>query len=257
MENLKKILGSKYLNIREYYGLAFKLTEKIFRENKVWIFYFFILAFAVLIDDVFTLPAGLKNTEWIISISLAWVLSISYMLFYKKIIYKIEGKENSEIKKGFFRAVIWGLIQISPIYIFTNDYFKNKIPNTIPFLAGIICVVIYFSFLYFKVLYISRNIGLKDTIEYSFYLGKGNRMRMFFPLFLSEIFFLQIYLWLDFLLKASVENKILILLGTFVLTMFQIVFKILSVALEDIIYLNVEYMDRKKMGNIEDVERQQ
>jgi len=119
------------------------------------------------------------------------------------------------------------------------------------------CVVIYFSFLYFKVLYISRNIGLKDTIEYSFYLGKGNRMRMFFPLFLSEILFLQIYLWLDFLLKASVENKILILLGAFILTVFQTIFKILNVALEDVIYLNVEYMDRKKMSNIEDVRGQQ
>ena len=99
---------------------------------------------------------------------------------------------------------------MSAINLYTNDYLKNKIPDIIPFLAGIMCVVIYFSFLYFKVLYISRNIGLKDTIEYSFYLGKGNRMRMFFPLFLSEILFLQIYLWLDFLLKASVENKILI-----------------------------------------------
>lgn len=257
MRNLKKILESRYLNIREYYGLALKLTEKIFKENRIWIFYFLVLAFAASVDDVFTLLVGLKNTEWIISMSLVLILSVSYILFYRKVVYKIEGKEKSEIKKVFFKAVIWGIVEVSAINLYTNDYFKNKIPDIIPFLAGIMCVVIYFSFLYFKVLYISRNIRLKDTIEYSFYLGKGNRMRMFFPLFLSEILFLQIYLWLDFLLKASVENKILILLGAFILTVFQTIFKILNVALEDVIYLNVEYMDRKKMSNIEDVRGQQ
>lgn len=247
MENLKKILESRYLNIREYYGLAFKLTKKIFRENRICIFYFFVLAFAVSADDVFTLPAGLKNTEWLKSMFLALILSVSYMLLYRKVIYKIEGKENSEIKKGFFRAVIWGIGEVSTIYLFVNNYLKNKIPSTVLFLAGIMYIVIYFSFLYFKVLYISRNIGLKDTLEYSFYLGNGNRMRMFFPLFLLEMLFWQIYLWIDFLPKSLGENKILILLGTFILISFQTVFKILGVALEDIIYLNVEYMDRKKI----------
>ena len=249
MKNLKEILGNRYLGIREYYKLAFKLTVKIFRENKIWIF---VLIFAVSIDDIFILPAGLKNLEWIKSIFSTLILSISCMLFYRKVIYKIEGKENSEIKKGFFRAVIWGIGEVSTIYLFVNNYLKNKIPSTVLFLAGIMYIVIYFSFLYFKVLYISRNIGLKDTLEYSFYLGNGNKMRMFFPLFLLEMLFWQIYLWLDFLLKASVENKILILSGTFALIIFQTVFKILSVALNDIIYLNVEYMDRKKINKTSD-----
>ena len=80
MKNLKEILGNRYLGIREYYKLAFKLTGKIFRENKIWIF---VLIFAVSIDDIFILPAGLKNLEWIKSIFSTLILSISCMLFYR------------------------------------------------------------------------------------------------------------------------------------------------------------------------------
>ncbi|BBM37286.1 hypothetical protein JCM16774_2248 [Pseudoleptotrichia goodfellowii] len=46
-----------------------------------------------------------------------------------------------------------------------------------------------FGFLYFKPLYISRNTGFEEAINYNFRLSKGNKIRMFVPIFLIRLLF--------------------------------------------------------------------
>ena len=60
MEELKKLLASKYQDIGVYLSWALKVTKKIFREDIKWIFYLFILILVSSLSNYIPIPMEQK-----------------------------------------------------------------------------------------------------------------------------------------------------------------------------------------------------
>ena len=107
----------------------------------------------------------------------------------------------------------------------------------------IICVIIIIQvfiyclfFIYFTPLYLIRNLTFSESLKYNFHLCKSNKARIFFPMLITEIPILAV---------NSIFNRIPYL-GSLLNIGLSVFGNIFIAALMTIIYLNVEYMDRKK-----------
>ena len=246
MEELKKLLASKYQDIGVYLSWALKVTKKIFRKDIKWIFYLFILILVSSLSNYIPIPMEQKIFSWIKSGIIAVIFNTSFILFYRKVIFNIEGKENIELKEIFVKAVILGIVE-TVIYSLTLNGYIEVDSGIISLFLMVVALFFIFGFLYFKPLYISRNIGFEEAINYNFRLSKGNKMRMFGPIFVIRLLFgiitLVISGVIENLLEIGIISMIVIML---ISALFDILFKVFSIVLESIIYLNVEYLYKEE-----------
>ncbi len=257
MEELKELLSEKYLKIGVYYKETFKVFGKILKEEKKYILYLSLVATLASLNIFFVLPAGLKILDTIKTIAIFSVLNASYYLLYRKIIYKIEGEKNLEFKKVISKIVVLGIIiTILEIYILDETFIGKNSFNAEIIIAG--CFVYISEFLYFSPLYISRNINFIEALNYNFNLNKGNRIRMWISLF-PLILFMQavsagtIFIFENLIIVTG-EKITVFIFSIFISKLIEVTVMILISIMMSIVYLNVEYMDRKKIENSSDLE---
>ncbi len=251
---LKNLLSQDYLSIMEYFDTSYNLFCNFIKDKKntsLWIVY-------ILISTVLSVLASFINTGN--SIFLASFVNILFSTFFIRkiqnriVVTKIE-TDSEEIKTGklISKIIIYYLIWILGIVI--ASIFATIISLLLSIISPqlsivgvfIVILIILLNLLYFNNLYFLRNIGIVDSLKYSFYLCKNNRFRIILPFVIIYILGILIGIPISLLLTISgnlVEFKIILLIITCILKSLIVIF---SLIVSSIIFLNVEYMDLKKV----------
>ena len=250
IQHIQNKLSEKYLNIFQYFGYSFiTFKELIFDSNNMWwIFFFF--AFN-LMDSAITMILPQYDFSFYHEISPYFRIFyyLFLFLFFKKIIYKIEDNYRLNLgasaQKFFFLYAIYFILNFASSFLFPSLLWF--LPPEIIFLAiYAVIFVIWYKLLYFIPLFMARPFNLKESWNYNLHLSKGNKLRIIIPsiIFLGLMFLIYFPLGINiFLFRGSSFSDYLIftLISSFIHTFLIIMFIIMNC----IIYLNVEYMDRK------------
>ena len=235
--------------------LQFMVLKKfIFDKNDVWwiLFFFFISCVKITIGFI-SVSTGISSFTNILQI-FKFCYYLAFFLFYQKIIFKIEEKNYSRLDRSASKFFLLYLIYYIISYIFRYLPFPlffdefNLVFGTVSF---VVLVIFWIYLFYFIPLFSARPFDLRESWDYNLHLIKGNKLKMVFPGILCFIFsFSAIFIFLLPIVSLFEELGINLLLlisnfgviaGEFINT-FMVIFFII---LHSIIYLNVEYLDRK------------
>ena len=212
MLELRKKLSENYLKMRDYFSETFSLLKKIFQKEL-----FLLIGITVLEIGVESIPfAGILFG--FVPIGLGYIL-------IRKSIMAIEDNENENplIGKSFLTAFLVCLVMFLSI---------ATIIGIIPALVGLI--YLFYTAPYFLPIFIGRNKSLKETWSYNKEIASNNRAKIIIPLLLT----ISPVLFSFPLIFIPIFGGILRgILGAIVI--------IISSVLYAIIYLNVEYMNKK------------
>ena len=117
----------------------------------------------------------------------------------------------------------------------------------IPMIDILIILFLFFNFLFFVHLLYLRDLDFVQTIKYSFYLCKGNRIRLLVPIIILILFFYFIFLPIKFIFGIIPNTSILGFIFKIFLTIFSSSFNLLLLTMATLIFLNVLYMDLKNI----------
>lgn len=250
IQHIQNKLSEKYLNIFQYFGYSFiTFKELIFDSNNMWwIFFFF--AFN-LMDSAITMILPQYDFSFYHEISPYFRIFyyLFLFLFFKKIIYKIEDNYRLNLgasaQKFFFLYTIYFILNFASSFLFPSLLWF--LPPEIIFLAiYAVIFVIWYKLLYFIPLFMARPFNLKESWNYNLHLSKGNKLRIIIPIiiFLGIVIFGYLFVAINtFPLETLDFSGYLIF--TFVLSFIYTFLSLLFIILNCVIYLNVEYMDRK------------
>lgn len=250
IQHIQNKLSEKYLNIFQYFGYSFiTFKELIFDSNNMWwIFFFF--AFN-LMDSAITMILPQYDFSFYHEISPYFRIFyyLFLFLFFKKIIYKIEDNYRLNLgasaQKFFFLYAIYFILNFASSFLFPSLLWF--LPPEIIFLAiYAVIFVIWYKLLYFIPLFMARPFNLKESWNYNLHLSKGNKLRIIIPIiiFLGIVIFGYLFVAINtFPLETLDFSGYLIF--TFILSFIYTFLSLLFIILNCVIYLNVEYMDRK------------
>ena len=231
-----------------YLSWALKVTKKIFREEIKWIFYLFILILVSSLSNYIPIPMEQKIFSWIKSGIIAVIFNTSFILFYRKVIFKIEGKRYETGDATVKSFVLLGISLLAGLLVglLMLPYISGIIGMTlyggggIGVLAAIIIPIIILIVVFIVVLlfilsfipaYMSRNGSIGETFKYNLFLCKNDRMRMFLPVIILLVS--GFVLGVIFGFFGTV--------GTIIGALISSAINLFQVIIVSIIYLNVEY----------------
>jgi len=222
MNRLRNLLKSEKLSLSQYFEEAYKLFNEMIRDdNKDIMIIMFLSLISVLLRNI-------------IGTLVSFAMLIRIWFFYRKVIFKIEGKryETGDATVKSFVLLGISLLAVLLVGLLMLPYISGIIGMTlyggggIGVLAAIIIpiiilivvfIVVLLFILYFIPAYMSRNGSIGETFKYNLFLCKNDRMRMFLPVI--------ILLVSGFVLGALISSAV---------NLFQVI-------IVSIIYLNVEY----------------
>ena len=255
MKELQEKLTEKNLNIFQQIKYTFFVLGKfIFDKNDVWwiLFFFFISCVKITIGFI-SVSTGISSFTNILQI-FKFCYYLALFLFYQKIIFKIEEKNYSRLdqsaSKCFLLYLIYYIISYMSRYLPFSLFFDEF---HLVFGAGALVVLIIFwiYLFYFIPLFSARPFNLRESWDYNLHLIKGNKLKMIIPGILCFLFYFSAIFVLLFPMFPIFEELgigLLFLISKFgiiareFISTFMIIFFII---LHSIIYLNVEYLDRK------------
>ena len=255
MKELQEKLTEKNLNIFQQIKYTFFVLGKfIFDKNDVWwiLFFFFISCVKITIGFI-SVSTGILSFANILQI-FKFCYYLAFFLFYQKIIFKIEEKNYSRLdqsaSKCFLLYLIYYIISYMSRYLPFSLFFDEF---HLVFGAGALVVLIIFwiYLFYFIPLFSARPFNLRESWDYNLHLIKGNKLKMIIPGILCFLFYFSAIFVLLFPIFPIFEELgigLLFLISKFgiiareFISTFMIIFFII---LHSIIYLNVEYLDRK------------
>ena len=255
MKELQEKLTEKNLNIFQQIKYTFFVLKKfIFDRNDVWwiLFFFFISCVKITIGFI-SVSTGILSFANILQI-FKFCYYLALFLFYQKIIFKIEEKNYSRLdqsaSKCFLLYLIYYIISYMSRYLPFSLFFDEF--NLAFGIVSLMVLVIFWIYLfYFIPLFSARPFNLRESWDYNLHLIKGNKLKMIIPGILCFLFYFSAIFVLLFPMFPIFEELgigLLFLISKFgiiareFISTFMIIFFII---LHSIIYLNVEYLDRK------------
>lgn len=256
LENVRKeILGVK-LDISEYFRVAFSVFKILLKENKLLMFFSFLITLTGVVSGVIVIgeqiigEAEMYEYYDIVTKLILAFMSIVYLIFnigspffkgyfFRKVAFKLENNTNN-LNLGKLSIKVLKLLGVVLI-LSVISIFAEKISS---FIGSIVTI---WALLYFFEAYYIRNLGLKDSANYSLELSKGNRYRVIVPNLIVGIPSLIGIVSAVFIL--SNQRNGFIILGFFFL--FTIIAAIVIVYMEIfniVVFLNVENNYLKNEG---------
>ena len=250
MQQLQNKLSEKYLNIFQYFGYTFIVFKNlVFDINNIWWIFFFI-AFNIM-DSIIMIILPYYDFPFyhIASPYFRIFYYLFLFLYFKKVIYKIEDNYRlnlgPSVQKFFFLYAIYFILD------FVSDFFSSLLLGFLPyeiivFAFYAILFAIWYKSLYFVPLFMARPFNLKESWNYNLHLSKENKLRIIIPviIFLGIVIFGYLFVAINtFPLETLDFSGYLIF--TFILSFIYTFLSLLFIILNCVIYLNVEYMDRK------------
>ena len=256
LENVRKeILGVK-LDISEYFSVAFSVFKILLKENKLLMFFSFLITLTGVVSGVIVIgeqiigEAEMYEYYDIVTKLILAFMSIVYLIFnigspffkgyfFRKVAFKLENNTNN-LNLGKLSIKVLKLLGVV-LVLSVISIFAEKISS---FIGSIVTI---WALLYFFEAYYIRNLGLKDSANYSLELSKGNRYKVIVPNLIVGIPSLIGIVSAVFIL--SNQRNGFIILGFFFL--FTIIAAIVIVYMEIfniVVFLNVENNYLKNEG---------
>ncbi|BBM40004.1 hypothetical protein JCM16776_0207 [Leptotrichia shahii] len=242
MNALRNLLKSEKLSLPQYFEEAYKLFNEMIRnDNKDMIIIMVLSLISVLFNKI--------QSVGFIGTLVSFATLIRIWIFYRKVVFKIEGKKyeagDTAIVKSFILlgiAILAGFLLALLLLPYIGGIVGMALYSRrgIGVLAAIIIpiviliavfIVVTLFILYFIPAYMSRRGSIGETFKYNLFLCQGNRLRMFLPLVILAVIGLLIGIILGFLGT----------IGTIIGALISSVINIFQVIIISIIYLNVEY----------------
>ena len=219
MEELKKSLSSKYLEMGEYFNKAFELFPKVMKKEVILVGIMILLNIIVF----FTIKTPIY---YIILMFSGFVSS----LLLQKVIRSIDkvdclSFEEEKSNNNMMKCIIIVLFCIIPI-------------------VSLIFVIFCLIYPYFMASYLNENMTVKEAYEYSKEISQRNRMRVILPIFIIMVCNNVITKALVFYMSVK---------GYIISAIVSLTMGILFISIYSIIYLNVKYMNEKKDNNNQNI----
>lgn len=270
MKNLKEELKTRYLRMEEYFKISTGIFSDFIKNNKKIIFIYFLLYFIINITSIVLLEAmqklfpkfEIKDMEKVSLTIFYYFITIGFINLIvsmvnrrvqNDIVVEIEGK-NSYIStpKLFLKQLkyiflFWVPIIFIIFIIFIMVFWISQ--DLSFFFLSLVSIFSMFHLPYFDYIYFIRGNKLIESLRYGFHLNKGNRFKLYGPLLIvALLIFLKKQLF-DLLSKMFVVMPFMII-PLIVESIISTFFVIYVVILGTIIFLNVEYIDLKKIEEI-------
>ena len=252
LENVRKeILGVK-LDISEYFSVAFSVFKILLKENKLLMFFSFLITLTGVVSGTIVIVAQLIGDEYydIVTILILAFMSIVYLIFnigspffkgyfFRKVAFKLENNTNN-LNLGKLSIKVLKLLGVV-LVLSVISIFAEKISS---FIGSIVTI---WALLYFFEAYYIRNLGLKDSANYSLELSKGNRYRVIVPNLIVGIPSLIGIVSAVFILSNQ-RNGFIILGFFFLFTIIAAIVLLYMEIFNIVVFLNVEYNYLKNQG---------
>lgn len=256
LENVRKeILGVK-LDISEYFSVAFSVFKILLKENKLLMFFSFLITLTGVVSGTIVIGAQLigeaemyEYYDIVTKLILAF-MSIVYLIFnigspffkgyfFRKVAFKLENNTNN-LNLGKLSIKVLKLLGVILI-LSVISIFAEKISS---FIGSIVTI---WALLYFFEVYYIRNLGLKDSANYSLELSKGNRYRVIVPNLIVGIPSLIGIVSAVFILSNQ-RNGFIILMAFFIFTIIAAIILVYMEIFNIVVFLNVENNYLKNEG---------
>lgn len=256
LENVRKeILGVK-LDISEYFRVAFSVFKILLKENKLLMFFSFLITLTGVVSGVIVIGEQIigevemyEYYDIVTKLILAF-MTIVYLIFnigspffkgyfFRKVAFKLENNTNN-LNLGKLSIKVLKLLGVVLI-LSVISIFAEKISS---FIGSIVTI---WALLYFFEAYYIRNLGLKDSANYSLELSKGNRYRVIVPNLIVGIPSLIGIVSAVFILSNQ-RNGFIILGFFFLFTIIAAIVLLYMEIFKIVVFLNVEYNYLKNEG---------
>ena len=256
LENVRKeILGVK-LDISEYFRVAFSVFKILLKENKLLMFFSFLITLTGVVSGVIVIGEQIigevemyEYYDIVTKLILAF-MSIVYLIFnigspffkgyfFRKVAFKLENNTNN-LNLGKLSIKVLKLLGVV-LVLSVISIFAEKISS---FIGSIVTI---WALLYFFEAYYIRNLGLKDSANYSLELSKGNRYRVIVPNLIVGIPSLIGIVSAVFILSNQ-RNGFIILGFFFLFTIIAAIVLLYMEIFNIVVFLNVEYNYLKNRG---------
>lgn len=256
LENVRKeILGVK-LDILEYFRVAFSVFKILLKENKLLMFFSFLITLTGVVSGVIVIgeqiigEAEMYEYYDIVTKLILAFMSIVYLIFnigspffkgyfFRKVAFKLENNTNN-LNLGKLSIKVLKLLGVV-LVLSVISIFAEKISS---FIGSIVTI---WALLYFFEAYYIRNLGLKDSANYSLELSKGNRYRVIVPNLIVGIPSLIGIVSAVFILSNQ-RNGFIILGFFFLFTIIAAIVLLYMEIFNIVVFLNVEYNYLKNRG---------
>lgn len=234
-ENLKNKLDKGYFKLSDYFNDSFDIFKHLLKKEKKFIAFFFVsyLVLQIILLCIENMKLEINDFTLIFLLFLRIIINSAGIQKVGNLI------EINNQKILFFRTIkkSFLILVISVILAFVN----------IPMINILIILFLFFNFLFFVHLLYLRDLDFVQTIKYSFYLCKGNRIRLLVPIIILILFFYFIFLPIKFIFGIIPNTSILGFIFKIFLTIFSSSFNLLLLTMATLIFLNVLYMDLKNI----------
>ena len=273
LDNIQKKLFERKLDTTEYFKTAFDVYREFLKNNKLLVFLTYLLMLAIIGTDffnrylIFKIVINEDRSPKIVSMLMVFgILELIFSIiqlfltgyYLKKIVMEIEDKKEFNLKKFILKILRLVSIQYCLILGFTVIVESLKmvslgIISLILQITAIIIAVKYF--LYFEVYYIQDDTGIISSINYSYQLSKGNRLRKIIP----GIVLILISIIPTFVIAFGILQvfRISFWFGIIVIAIFIVGVVLAGIYLQvlsSVIFLNVEYDFLKKREKNNEIE---
>ena len=273
LDNIQKKLFERKLDTTEYFKTAFDVYREFLKNNKLLVFLTYLLMLVIIGTDffnrylIFKIVINEDRSPKIVSMLMVFgILELIFSIiqlflngyYLKKIVMEIEDKKEFNLKKFILKILRLVSIQYCLILGFTVIVESLKmvslgIISLILQITAIIIAVKYF--LYFEVYYIQDDTGIISSINYSYQLSKGNRLRKIIP----GIVLILISIIPTFVIAFGILQvfRISFWFGIIVIAIFIVGVVLAGIYLQvlsSVIFLNVEYDFLKKQESNNEIE---
>ena len=256
LENVRKEISGVKLDISEYFRVAFSVFKILLKENKLLMFFSFLITLTGVVSGVIVIgeqiigEAEMYEYYDIVTKLILAFMSIVYLIFnigspffkgyfFRKVAFKLENNTNN-LNLGKLSIKVLKLLGVV-LVLSVISIFAEKISS---FIGSIVTI---WALLYFFEAYYIRNLGLKDSANYSLELSKGNRYRVIVPNLIVGIPSLIGIVSAVFILSNQ-RNGFIILGFFFLFTIIAAIVLLYMEIFNIVVFLNVEYNYLKNRG---------
>lgn len=258
MKNLKQKLSERYWKIDEYFNESWEILKNLIKSKWGMALVFF--SFFMTLD---------KNNDFsVIIYCFATIVTVFMLMFsIKRIVKIIEGtelKKRNILKKTLIIGIIIGLISIiglgmllfnplvlmledgvTPVPVNVNETILLPILSRTIIFYAILFIIYILNFLFFRNIYLIRDVKFIEALKYSIHISKGNRMRILIPIIiLTFINFIIVSAGYFIAVILSIAGMVILDYLFFgIMNILITIIVLYTIILSVMIYLNVEYMD--------------
>lgn len=275
--NLRNDLQGKYLSIWEYVNNSFDVFGAFVKKHPLIIFFHFLFstALGLFISFVLWTPlrrmyeAALKynkiqskeNThDFVLTISAVIVCLAGYIvisgiiefiivIIRKKIGLEIENRikefKVSEIIVKFIIMIFINILAGIALGIIAIIFSRVASPLV---LMGTALMILKLNLLYFKQAYYLRDINIIEAFKYNLHLSRGKKLVIIMPLMAIILITILVNQFSGWILVTIIKNpQILAIVISIITGIIKTISEIFATTIENVVYLNLEYMDLKKL----------